>query len=342
MTPTRDFSQTQAQTSVAPASSRSRTTLVPSVGPPHSRAPTSSLAPLSARLALRNVVDACAFVDRLAEADVGELVVVRGAIVCGSVFVEHGRVCWAAARGLAPRLTKLLIESAKTEGDPTNVTAASMEEHYRVCKAEGVPLGELLVSRGIVSAERLRAALIQHTAESLDLLCHPDASATWHARQGGYSARFTFQTAELLARCCSHKHRHALREDATDVLSLFSEAEPGEWGGVFLRDPSYASPVPIALRGSLPDKSTSLVRVGKWAASALDLAATFQEAAHRSAGEAGDAGEGVFVTSMRPDGSALVAWRDAEKMVAGCMQAAGPARILNHRATLRRARTRTQ
>jgi hypothetical protein len=172
-----------------------------------------------------------------------------------------------------------------------------------------------------VRPEHLRTALLQHTAESLAVLCE-DTEATWCIRSGGYSPRFTFRTSELLPRWFGTVHGQPQRS-ITEVLAPFAEAASGEWGGVFVRSRSQAMPLPVAVRGELPDKSTSLLRVGKWAASALDLAATFQD-------------ENALVSAMEPGGSCLVAWRHGSLLVAGRMDGQGPARVLNHRAAARR------
>ena len=269
----------------------------------------------------RTAVDVFSFVDRLSVDDVGELLVMndeptKAPAVRGAVFVEGGRVCWAAAHGLAPRLTQLLMA-------PSGLDAGAMEHLYRRCKHERAPLGEFLVARGIVRPEDLRAALLQHTTESLDALCEERTLASWYPRPGGYNARFTFKTSELLARWFAHRHGatgHALH----GVLSAFSDSTPGEWGAVYARVPTLAAPLPVVVRGSLPEKSVSLLRVGKWAASALDVASTFQD-------------DDVFVMSTEVGGTALVAWRHDDAIVAGRMGPNGPARVLNQRAALRRA-----
>ncbi|MBX3207304.1 MAG: hypothetical protein KF764_19815 [Labilithrix sp.] len=285
-------------------------------------------APVSSRetglqFAVRNAVDVCAFVDRLSHDAAGEILVAReGTLARGAVFVEGGRVCWAAARGLAPRLTELLIRSS-------GVDAETMESNFRHCKLAGVPLGELLVARGLVRDAELRAALLQHTIESMDALCHEDASASWRPRPGGYSPRFTFTTSEVLARSLGHAHR-GLAAASDRALDVFSNAPPGEWGAAFIRGGAFAAPSPIAARGFLPETAAAVLRVGKWAASALDVAATFQS-------------EDAFLTAMEAGGSSLVAWRHDQTIIAGRVWAQGPARILNHRATLRRrARTASQ
>lgn len=277
------------------------------------------------RLPIRSALDVCSFVDRLDRAVVGELVIEHGGRVRGAVFIEGGRVCWVAAHGLAARLTQLLMSSS-------GVDAATMEGLYRRCKAEGSPLGEALVSYGIVEPEALRSALLQHTTESLlALVGETDAVGAFRRRSaGGYCPRFTFATSELLARVTAERNRDAAAA-VHEELAAFTAEREDEWGAAFVR--VGAVPLPVVLVGALPSSATGLLRVGRWAASALDVAQAFQGA---DGGE-----EDTFVTSGSGD-SALVAWRvggGSSTFVAGRMGKSGPARILNRRASARRARS---
>ena len=256
-------------------------------------------------MTVRSTTDVCTFVDALDRGVAGELLV-RADDVSGVVFVERGRICWAAARGLARRLTELLLARAP------GIDAANLEELFRQCHASGAPLGETLVDRAIVSAENLRSALLVHTAESLTALCRNPSRMAWRARTGpGYSPRFTFTTTELLA------------ESLGGDTMLRETFITGEWGARFVRGGS-AMPELVATHGVGPDTVASILLVGKWAASALDVASTFQD-------------EDAFVSSLDGD-SVLVAWRGPDQsIIAGRMQPHGPARILNRRAQARRA-----
>ena len=275
------------------------------------------MAPVSSREAgvqvtVRSTSDVCTFVDGLDRRAAGELLV-HADDASGVVFVERGRICWAAARGLARRLTELLLDRAP------GIDAANLEELFRYCHARSAPLGETLVERGIVSAEDLRSALFVHTAESLTALCRRESRMAWHARKGpGYSPRFTFTTTELLAESlvgtAGSVSTQMLREIFTST---------GEWGASFVRG-GAALPELVAMHGALPETVASIRGLGKWAASALDVASTFQD-------------DDALVTSLDGD-TVLVAWRGPEQsIIAGRMQPHGPARILNRRAQARRA-----
>lgn len=262
---------------------------------------------------LRTIVDACALVDTLGEQATGELVVEAAAGSAGTVFVERGRVCWAAARGLSRRLSQLLVERA-------SVPPGAMETHFAWCKSQRVPLGEHLVNAGLLGARDLREALLVHTVESLLRLCGSDTRASFRPRSGeGYNPRFTFATAELVTRgfATAHTARAAQLQQTLD--DLFAD-EP--WAAAFVRTPTVAFPEPVALSGVDAIPASALLRYGKWGASALDLLSTFTEPS-------------ALLSVMRPRETALVAFRHGDALVVGETGVHGPARILNRRAQAR-------
>lgn len=275
-----------------------------------------------ARVPFRTAVELCAFVDRLSTDDAGELHVFRDdGDVHGTVFIERGRVCWAAARGLAPRLTQLLTEAA-------HIAPAELAQLVLQCRKEGRPLGEFFVERGVVPAEELRRTLFQHTVESLEQLCRTATQGAWRAKRSTYRPRFTFDTSELLTRAVACVH-DAHVQSSDSAISAFSSLRSGEWGAVFLRLRSLAAPLPIAVTGTWPEQSLTLMKVGKWAASTLDVSRVFQE-------------EDALVTTVDgTNGGALVAWRSGDLIVAGRLLTQGPARILNYRAMARRQLARS-
>ena len=266
---------------------------------------------------VRSVDEACAFVDELGASATGEVVVGGGAGPMGTVFVEGGRVCWAAARGLARRLSELLAGRS-------GLSPSEMEVVYSRCKARRVPLGEHLVESGVLAASELRTALLQHTAESLLVLTEAGGRATFRPREGGYSPRFTFATGEVLSRACAAQHAAIA---ASAEVALAAAFQGDDWAAAFVRSDSSALPAPIAIFGAAPSTSTALLRAGRWAVSALDVAATFCEAAtflcvdHRSRGRE----------------SSFVAFRDRGAVFAGETTTLGTARIMNRRAAERRS-----
>ena len=116
--------------------------------------------------------------------------------VLGSVFVEISQVCWAAATGRGARLRDLLRQHAERPLDDSE-----LDDVFARCRDEHRALASVLVERELVSDHGLRAALKQHTVESLIAQCDgADRAVTWVPhRQRGYRARFTFPPIELLA-----------------------------------------------------------------------------------------------------------------------------------------------
>lgn len=270
---------------------------------------------------LGTVAELCAFVDDLERDAAGELVVEAGE-VRGSIYIEHARICWAAAAGLSRRLTELLVERA-------GLDAGSMAHLYRACRDARVPLGEYLVERGVVSADDLRAALAQHTVESLRRLTGPQRSGQFRRRQhAGYNARFTFGTAELLAKSGASTRNEAARLAEAEMVACFS---PEGWAAAFVRSVGRSAPEPIALHGEAPAEAQALARLARWATSALDLVAAFST------------GEPLVAVRVPPERAragreSALAFRLGELVIAGEAGAHCAARILNRRARHRASR----
>lgn len=195
-------------------------------------------------------------------------------------------------------------------------------ERGRICwaGARGLArrLGELL------RAGDRREALLAHTLESIELLYAGGVKTKWHPREGrSFEPRFTFGTAELLAHVGGHLHP-VFADRAVGMLGgTFGE---GDWAVAFVRTAVSAFPQPIASQGVAPN-AKSVLRYGKWAASALDMISTFTE-------------DAVLAVERRlgSRGPTLVAFREGEVFVAGETGAHGAARILNRRASERRLR----
>lgn len=263
--------------------------------------------------ALRAPADVCAFVDDLDGTATGEIAVHGGSDALGSIFVDQGRICWAAARGLARRLSELLAKRA-------GLAPVAMEAHFLDCKTRRTPLGEHLVSHGVLSPDDLRDALLTHTVESMIALARSDARSTWTPRAGAtYNPRFTFGTAELLAEIGGMSHPNVAASVRPLLSTLF---DAGEWAVAFVRDSGSASPRPVALQGPIPPAASMVSRMGKWGASILDVTGSFTDEA------------ALFAVAR--GATSLVVFRHAGSFVVGETGAHGPARILNRRARERR------
>ena len=112
----------------------------------------------------------------------------------GAMLVERGRVCWAVCNDCPNRFTDLLVAESET------LTTAHVNALVAECRRDHVPLGETLLSRGLLSQSVLYRALLRHTCESLDhLLRDEEAPWSWvdHAH-AGYNPLLTFSPIEIL------------------------------------------------------------------------------------------------------------------------------------------------
>jgi hypothetical protein len=178
------------------------------------------------------LLEALSSVERLGPSASGLLTF--GEVPAGGIFVEEGRICWAAAHGLERRLRDLLRR---------DVDGREIERAYRESTLEGRPFGQALVARGLIESRELERALRRHSAESLVKLCAGRSSTHWSARKGrGYSPRFTFPALDVLFDVVSlvlPEQRARALEELTPLLG------PGREGASFLLDASLDRAVPL-------------------------------------------------------------------------------------------------
>lgn len=259
------------------------------------------------RIVVSSPFDVCAFVDDLGSDAVGELVLTAGGRSAGTVFVERGRICWAAARGMARRFTELLV--AHTGGGRDVVDRVVLD-----CVVDRAPLGERLLEAQVVSAEQLRATILQHTAESLSAACADQAWGTWTPRRmGGYASRFVFSTVEVLVRTVAEESPHDAREGHQRIVDALAPDEPG---AAFVRREGRGAPLPVAVVGAWPGAIHALLCVGRWAVSALDVAA--------------EAGSDPFVAVTRAS-RCFTAWADGRWILVGLTTDARAGEVLRRR-----------
>jgi hypothetical protein len=181
------------------------------------------------------------------------------------VLVENNAVCWATSPQMRQRLTDLLRH--QLEPPPPR---AVLEQLYADCRAHGMPLGERLVASGLVTVAGLRFSLKQHNAEALAViaLAGEEASGFIPHKHSRYDARFSFSTAELLARMTEQRYE---AEGRVARVVLEARLEPGTPALVLKREPGCAMAMPLALqdcqRLRLQDAST----LGRWAQDTLDV-----------------------------------------------------------------------
>lgn len=118
---------------------------------------------------------------------------VHGERGVGGVFVDEGRIAWAAAPGTRHFLTDRLV-SAGADGN-------QMQELLAEARRTGVPLGQLVVDRGLMKASAFAEVLYEHTVESLsDMTSQRVSRIEPHARRGGtFAMAFTFPMVPVLA-----------------------------------------------------------------------------------------------------------------------------------------------
>ena len=110
---------------------------------------------------------------------------------------------------------------------PEGLRGAIFVERGRICwaGAQGLArrLGELL------RAGDRREALLQHTLESIELLHAGGVKSTWHPRKGrGFEPRFTFGTAELLARHGARVVVNDMKEEVAEEAATAIRQAGGE------------------------------------------------------------------------------------------------------------------
>lgn len=204
----------------------------------------------------------------------------------GVVLVEHGRVCWAAGSGLRQRLTDLLKESCSPP-----LSDAEVEAVFAECKQRGQPIGEALVAGRRLAPEALRAALLQHTAESLSV-AHPWSASHRFVphRARGYHSAFTFLPVELLSYASAVARGEAAATSAHGQLLNLAGMRNS---AVFDR------PGEVLLACQLPEGPTTGLRelraAGWWAAE------TLSDGAERSP---------ALKFTLDPRGGVWLGWRD--------------------------------
>lgn len=239
----------------------------------------------------------------------------------GTVYVECGRVCWAAVRGMGRRLTDLVLREADTK-----ISIEDIEGLYQSCRVEGSPWGQTLVERGIVSPDGLRNALGRHTAEAIaavtnfaQLRCH------WLDRgNASYDAMFTFDMVEVGAWVGSLRHR----DHRKPALGQLEELVPvGTFAAAYVWPDTRIDELPIAVVSSSERSVATAIELGRWAHNQLQLAEAVAERCSP-------------VTAIAADGQAIVTWKIEHGYCAAiCESFATMARVLSGlaRAVPRRA-----
>ncbi|MGC4093732.1 MAG: hypothetical protein QM756_38695 [Polyangiaceae bacterium] len=212
------------------------------------------------------LLDALLQVELLGPSDSGLLSF--GAGPEGGIFVQGGRVCWVAARGLQTRLRDLLRAER-------GMNDAELERVYQRCRSDGRVFGQSLVEEGLIEAQELERALRRHSAECLIRLCDAPKPTLWSSRgERGYAAQFTFEPAELLSDVVSLLLPGAVLAAREEARQLGAAADSTS---AFVVDAVRGVAVPV-LAPREPFSVESLTALGNWAMSvplaSRELAAT--------------------------------------------------------------------
>ena len=118
---------------------------------------------------------------------------VHGERGIGGVFVDQGRIAWAAAPGTRAFLSDRLV-AAGADGE-------KMPQLLAEARARSMPLGQLVVERGLMHPADFAEVLFEHTVVSLgDMTSQRLEKIEQHTRRGGtFAMAVTFPMVPLLA-----------------------------------------------------------------------------------------------------------------------------------------------
>lgn len=230
----------------------------------------------------------CALLEMIDDVHAGESgSIVFGGSSRGIVLVQSGRVCWASSPSVATRLSHRL-RSDSAAGD--RKLAAIFSE----CRDSGKPFGQTLVARGLVTFEALRAALLQHTAETLLQLASDPAPRWVPARIDRYDRSFTFTSAELLTHSADSWWGPLSAEARKELAAALGDR--GAVGLAFLHAAGATDTIiPVGIAGAPDLNAKELLSAGRAAVSLM-----------RSANPIG----GRLVAGACADGRTFIAWLD--------------------------------
>jgi hypothetical protein len=228
----------------------------------------------------------------------------RGALLVGStdepigtILIESNRVCWGAAPGMGGRLMDILRSYCDASRKPTEFDAV-----YARCRRESRALPEALMASGLVSADRMRAAIKQHTIESLlavdaavAQLCGSHAlkwPMHWINHEGhGYNPRYTFGAVEVLAAAGAQRLEQSEAAVMTAHLEQLNDSDSALVAFSFQPD---GTPLFVAASSALPMKLEDLIELTTWAEAALGACAGFSSSVMSACVRAADGGAAAW------------------------------------------------
>lgn len=187
----------------------------------------------------------------------------------GVILLQNRRICWAVAANMQKRLTDLLCQQKNPP-----LERAAMEALFRQCKEGGKPIGEALVSSGLLSEAQLRSALAFHSGEAIARIARARRRPTGflpHTKTG-YDARFVFQSVELLASLAASREPEMTRK-AAEMLK--QTLVPGATGFAFTRDQELGLPVVLAVDPACDLRVREVLEIGSWSGRLFDVTTYF-------------------------------------------------------------------
>ncbi|HKP61972.1 MAG TPA: hypothetical protein VJV78_34810 [Polyangiales bacterium] len=267
-------------------------------------------------LAHDRLLSAMRVVESLPPSARGALMIGTDADTIGTILVEANRVCWSAVPGMSGRFRDILRSHCNDTSD------AELEAVFKRCRRDSQPLVDTLAMSGIVSPDHMRAAIKQHTIESLltvdatvASLCGSRAlewPMEWIEHRGpGYNPRYTFGAVEVLEAAGAQRLDELEAELMFDHLEAVAAPSNAVIALSFQPD---GTPNFIGAPSELAIDLDDLIDLTTWADAALGASAGFSpQVAH--------------ACSRSADGGA-VAWRyQGQCCVALCMDRASLQRL---------------
>jgi len=229
----------------------------------------------------------------------------------GILFIEQRRICWTTAAGMGRRFRDILRIHSRVP-----LVNDEIVELCARCRTEHLPVCETLVREGFLAPGELRAALEQHTAESLLAIAAAhgaggDWPATWIGRgTRGFDPTYSFSATEILAAV------GATLASPMVVPSADSFEQIGATGAsaiAFTREGAAELPTIVGATEGGVLRIEDLTELTEWASAALGATAGWSAAVTqayvRSASAGGAvawrAGETTFV-AVCPGGDTIV------------------------------------
>jgi hypothetical protein len=238
-------------------------------------------------LAHDRLLTAMRVVESLPPSACGALMVETRDETLGTILVESNRVCWGAAPGMGPRFRDILLSHCDDSIQEQDIEAVCQR-----CKRDSQPLSETLVDNGWLSPAQMRAAIKQHTIESLLTV---DATVTslcgsqtrqwpmrWIDHSGrGFKPRYTFGPVEVLEAAGIQRLDENDAEVMIDHLDLLADDRNALVAFSFQPD---GTPIFVGTMEQLSLDTRDLVDLTTWADAALGASPGFSpEVAHRCA-----------------------------------------------------------